>query len=64
MKKKKNRVALKTINVLLVEMEKNSLVLNCDLSDKSKHNELFEWLKVNTEKFIMFFKPILKNTKI
>ena len=40
------------------------LVLNCDLSDKSKHNELFEWLKVNTEKFIMFFKPILKNTKI
>ena len=40
------------------------LVLNCDLSDKSKHNELFEWLKVNTEKFITFFKPILKNTKI
>ena len=40
------------------------LVLNCDLSDKSKHYELFEWLKVNTEKFIMFFKPILKNTKI
>lgn len=40
------------------------LVLNCDLSDKSKHNELFEWLKVNTEKFIMFFKPILKNTKM
>ena len=40
------------------------LVLNCDLSDKSKHNELFEWLKVNTEKFIMFFKPILKNIKI
>ncbi|MGM9795565.1 MAG: DUF4268 domain-containing protein [Candidatus Aphodosoma sp.] len=40
------------------------LVLNCDLSDKSKHYELFEWLKVNTEKFIMFFKPILKNIKI
>ena len=40
------------------------LVLNCELSDKSKHNELFEWLKVNTEKFIMFFKPILKNIKI
>lgn len=40
------------------------LVLNCNLSDKSKHNELFEWLKVNTEKFIIFFKPILKNIKI
>lgn len=40
------------------------LVLNCDLSDKSKHYELFEWLKVNTEKFIMFFKPILNNIKI
>lgn len=37
---------------------------DCNLSDKSKHNELFEWLKVNTEKFIIFFKPILKNIKI
>lgn len=40
------------------------LVLNCELSDKTKHSELFEWLKVNTEKFIKFFKPILKNIQI
>lgn len=36
------------------------LVLNCDLADKSKHIYLFRWFKENTEKYIEFFKPILK----
>ena len=32
----------------------------CDLTKKSSQQELFAWLKDYTEKFIVFFKPIIK----
>ena len=33
---------------------------NCGITDSTKWNEIFAWYKEYTEKFIEFFKPILK----
>lgn len=34
---------------------------NCGITDPSRWNEIFAWYKEYTEKFIEFFKPILKS---
>ena len=36
------------------------LYRKCDYTDKSKQPELFEWFRDYTEKFVDFFKPIIK----
>ena len=36
------------------------LYKKCDFTKKSSHIELFEWLKDYTERFVTFFKPIIK----
>lgn len=37
------------------------LYKSCDLTNPAAHEEIFAWYKEYTEKFISFFKPILKN---
>ena len=34
--------------------------LNCDFSDASKQQDVFAWYKEYTERFIKYFKPIIK----
>ena len=34
--------------------------LQCDFTDKSKQQEIFAWYKEYTERFIKYFKPIIK----
>ena len=36
------------------------LYKKCDFTKKSSQAELFEWLKEYTERFVTFFKPIIK----
>ena len=36
------------------------LFKKCDFTKKSSQTELFEWLKEYTERFVSFFKPIIK----
>lgn len=34
---------------------------NCGISDPSQHDGIFNWYREYTEKFVIFFKPIIKN---
>ena len=34
---------------------------NCGITDPNKWNEIFSWYKEYTERFISFFKPLIKN---
>lgn len=34
---------------------------NCGISDPNKHEEIFSWYRTYTEKFVTFFKPIIKS---
>lgn len=34
---------------------------NCGISDPSKRNKIFSWYREYTEKFVTFFKPIIKS---
>lgn len=34
---------------------------NCGISDPSKHDGIFSWYREYTEKFVTYFKPIIKN---
>lgn len=36
------------------------LYKQCDYTDKSVQPELFEWLKTYTDRFVDFFRPIIK----
>ena len=34
---------------------------NCGITDPSKQEEIFSWYREYTEKFVTFFKPIIKD---
>ena len=52
-----------TLDWMRLDGKKTSTVdlyKKCDFTKKSSQTELFEWLKEYTERFVSFFKPIIK----